>query len=144
MSQFELMRVAEEDAVEADKTVRPEKSPTALKTIGEVADELDLPQHVLRFWESKFEQIKPLKRRGGRRFYRPEDVAVIRRIKELLYAQGYTIRGAEKAIAHGDSREHITGASNDDSRYGTNGKSGELQKLLVELKSLKELLAPIE
>ncbi len=76
----------------------PVKSATALKTISEAADLLDVPQHVLRFWETKFSQIKPLKRNGGRRFYRPEDIEVLLQIKNLLYKQGYTIKGARKAF----------------------------------------------
>ncbi len=78
------------------------KSATALKTIGEVADYLDLPQHVLRFWETKFTQIKPLKRRGGRRYYRPEDVQTIENIKTLLHERGFTIKGAKAALASND------------------------------------------
>ena len=74
------------------------KSPTAFRTISEVAEGLALPQHVLRFWESKFQQIKPLKRGGGRRYYRPEDVKIIHDIKELLYNQGFTIRGVQKLL----------------------------------------------
>ena len=77
---------------------KKEKSPSALRTISEAADMLDVPQHVLRFWETKFSQIKPLKRNGGRRFYRPEDIAVLQQIKHLLYKQGFTIKGAKKAI----------------------------------------------
>ena len=78
-----------------------EKSPDAFRTISEVADELGLPQHVLRFWESKFPQLKPLKRGGGRRYYRPEDIGLLRRISDLLYTQGYTIKGVQKLL-----REH--------------------------------------
>lgn len=74
------------------------KSPTAFRTISEVADDVALPQHVLRFWESKFQQIKPLKRGGGRRYYRPEDVQVIHDIKDLLYNQGFTIKGVQKLL----------------------------------------------
>jgi DNA-binding transcriptional MerR regulator len=74
------------------------KSARAFRTIAEVAEELELPQHVLRFWESKFAQIRPLKRGGGRRYYRPEDVAVLRRIRDLLHREGYTIRGAQKLL----------------------------------------------
>ena len=76
-----------------------EKSPNALRTISEASELLDIPQHVLRFWETKFSQIKPLKRNGGRRFYRPQDLEILQQIKHLLYAQGYTIKGAQKAIA---------------------------------------------
>lgn len=74
------------------------KSATAMRTISEVAELLDVPQHVLRFWETKFPQVKPLKRAGGRRFYRPEDVMMLQQVKHLLYAQGYTIKGAKKAF----------------------------------------------
>lgn len=73
-----------------------EKSPSALKTISEASEILDVPQHVLRFWETKFSQIKPLKRNGGRRFYRPEDIEVLVQVKHLLYRQGFTINGAKR------------------------------------------------
>ena len=73
-----------------------EKSPEAFRTISEVADAIDLPQHVLRFWETRFPQIRPLKRAGGRRYYRPEDVDRLRLIKRLLYDEGYTIKGVQK------------------------------------------------
>ncbi len=75
-----------------------DKSPDAFRTISEVADELDLPQHVLRFWETRFTQIKPLKRGGGRRYYRPQDVELIKGIKTMLYDQGYTIKGVQKLL----------------------------------------------
>ncbi|SFK27724.1 MerR family transcriptional regulator [Methylocapsa palsarum] len=75
-----------------------QKSPDAFRTISEVAEELDLPQHVLRFWETRFPQIKPLKRAGGRRFYRPNDVEFLRGVKHLLYGEGYTIRGVQKIL----------------------------------------------
>jgi DNA-binding transcriptional MerR regulator len=76
----------------------PLKSPDAFRTISEVALELDVPQHVLRFWESRFIQIKPVKRAGGRRFYRPEDVDLLRGIRGLLYSDGFTIRGVQKVL----------------------------------------------
>ncbi len=75
-----------------------DKSPDAFRTISEVADDLDLPQHVLRFWETRFTQIKPLKRGGGRRYYRPDDVALITGLKTLLYGQGYTIKGVQRIL----------------------------------------------
>lgn len=78
-----------------------EKAPEAFRTISEVADELEVPKHVLRFWEAKFAQLKPMKRGGGRRYYRPEDVALLRGIRFLLYSDGYTIRGVQKIL-----REH--------------------------------------
>ena len=74
------------------------KAKDAFKTISEVSALLDVPQHVLRFWESKFSGLRPLKRGGGRRYYRPEDVAVLRRIRQLLYVDGFTIKGAQKLV----------------------------------------------
>ncbi len=74
------------------------KAPEAFRSISEVADELDLPQHVLRFWESRFRDIKPMKRGGGRRYYRPEDVNLLRGIRHLLYGEGYTIRGVQRIL----------------------------------------------
>ena len=75
-----------------------EKSPDAFRTISEVAGELDLPQHVLRFWETRFSQIRPMKRGGGRRYYRPDDVDLLRGIRHLLYGEGYTIRGVQRIL----------------------------------------------
>ena len=79
-------------------TPRTGKSETAFRTIGEVAEDLDIPAHVLRFWESKFPQLKPLKRGGGRRYYRPEDIQLLRHIRQCLYQEGYTIRGVQKLL----------------------------------------------
>ncbi len=90
--------MAEPSIPELDVRRSTGKSPDAFRTIAEVSDELDVPQHVLRFWETRFPQIRPLKRGGGRRYYRPRDIAVIRRIRDLLYGQGYTIRGAQKVL----------------------------------------------
>ncbi len=78
---------------------RAKKGAQAFRTISEVADELNVPQHVLRFWEGKFPQLKPLKRGGGRRYYRPEDIALLRRIAGLLYSQGYTIKGVQRLLS---------------------------------------------
>jgi len=97
------------------------KGPDAFRTISEVAEELDLPQHVLRFWETRFNQIKPMKRGGGRRYYRPEDVDLLRGIRLLLYAEGFTIRGVQRllkekgtgfvtAVGQSGSVETMTGA----------------------------------
>src|SRR6202140_6013178 len=80
---------------------RAMKSAAAFRTISEVATELDVPQHVLRFWESKFSQIRPLKRGGGRRYYRPEDVVLLRRIRQCLYEDGYTIKGVQRLLREG-------------------------------------------
>jgi DNA-binding transcriptional MerR regulator len=75
-----------------------DKAPDAFRTISEVADDLDVPQHVLRFWETRFSQIKPMKRGGGRRYYRPDDVDLLRGIRHLLYGEGYTIRGVQRLL----------------------------------------------
>jgi DNA-binding transcriptional MerR regulator len=83
---------------------KPKKAPNAFRTISEVADELHIPQHVLRFWETKFPQVKPLKRGGGRRYYRPDDIALLRRISDLLYIQGYTIKGVQRLLREGGGR----------------------------------------
>ncbi len=80
------------------------KAPDAFRTISEVAEELDLPQHVLRFWESRFPQIKPLKRGGGRRYYRPEDIDLLRGIRRLLYSDGYTIKGVQRILREQGAR----------------------------------------
>jgi DNA-binding transcriptional MerR regulator len=80
------------------------KAPDAFRTISEVADELDLPQHVLRFWESRFREIRPMKRGGGRRYYRPDDVDLLRGIRHLLYGEGYTIRGVQRILREQGSK----------------------------------------
>ena len=83
---------------------RARKAPTAFRTISEVADDLHIPQHVLRFWETKFPQLKPLKRGGGRRYYRPDDILLLRRVSDLLYIQGYTIKGVQRLLRDGGGR----------------------------------------
>lgn len=77
---------------------RIEKAPDAFRTISEVSEALDVPQHVLRFWEAKFNQVKPLKRAGGRRYYRPEDIDLLKGVRSLLYAEGFTIKGVQKVL----------------------------------------------
>ena len=86
------------DVTELSDQTRPEKSADAFRTITEVADLLDIQQHVLRFWETKFSHIKPMKRAGGRRYYRPEDVRLLQVIRRLLHEEGYTIRGVQKLL----------------------------------------------
>ena len=92
------------------------KTADAFRTISEVADELHVPQHVLRFWETKFPQVRPLKRGGGRRYYRPEDVLLLRRVADLLYTQGYTIKGVQRLLREGGGalHEHIPPASEEE------------------------------
>ncbi len=85
-----------------------EKTKDAFRTIGEVAEELDLPRHVLRFWETKFTQIRPVKRAGGRRYYRPDDVQLLSAIRILLYSEGYTIKGVQRILKEQGVRAVVT------------------------------------
>lgn len=130
----------------------PNKSADAFRTISEVAIELEIPTHVLRFWETKFSQIKPLKRGGGRRYYRPEDIAILRQIKILLYEDGYTIRGVRKLIRD-FGLKNIKGAEKNLDKKSDVNKSSALgaksevpTKLNIEYretlqKTLEELIA---
>lgn len=96
---------AEAGAPPADASrAKPKKAAGAFRTISEVADELHVPQHVLRFWETRFPQVHPLKRGGGRRYYRPDDILLLRRISDLLYIQGYTIKGVQRLLREGGGR----------------------------------------
>jgi DNA-binding transcriptional MerR regulator len=115
-----------------------EKAPSAFKTISEAAAFLEVPQHVLRFWESRFPQIKPLKLRGGRRYYRPEDIDILSTIKNLLYKQGYTIEGAKKAIA-GKKEDAPTKAAKP---AVSDKQHSQLAVIRQELLSLKDVLKP--
>ncbi|MDB5407753.1 MAG: hypothetical protein JWL84_2665 [Rhodospirillales bacterium] len=109
------------------ETGRPAKSAAAFRTISEVAQELDVPQHVLRFWETKFTQVKPLKRGGGRRYYRPEDVVLLRRIRQCLYQDGYTIKGVQRLLREGafKSDAALPPASRDDLELPLRPAGGE-------------------
>ena len=90
-----------------------DKDIDAFRTISEVADDLALPQHVLRFWELRFPQIKPMKRSGGRRYYRPDDLALLRAIKHLLYDEGYTIKGVQRILKEQGARAIASGSRPD-------------------------------
>lgn len=126
-----------------------EKGPDAFRTISEVAEDLDLPQHVLRFWETRFGQIKPLKRGGGRRYYRPDDVDLLRGIRHLLYGEGYTIRGVQQilreqglrhvqAIGQSAAEEAAkTGAALPDSPRERAGEGGRISGLMDLIPSLR-------
>ena len=146
-------------AIDEDKKVRGRKGREAFRTISEVAGDLDLPQHVLRFWETKFSQVKPLKRGGNRRYYRPDDVEVLKTIKKLLHSDGYTIRGVQKlfraqgvkqTIGHTLYGEELEIA--DETSVITNESSGPdlaasdkevLNEILSDLKSIKAMLAKL-
>ena len=120
------------------------KSSYAFKNISEVAGELNLPQHVLRFWETKFTSIKPVKRGGGRRYYRPEDVDNLRRIQGLLYDDGYTIKGVQKLYREGGKA--AVKELKSDSRKKTSSKvdSKILSKLQLVLSELKEIRSQLQ
>ena len=90
--------VEDDEFEDASTPAKSKKAPNAFRTISEVADELHIPQHVLRLWETRFPQVKPLKRGGGRRYYRPDDILLLRRISDLLYIQGYTIKGVQRLL----------------------------------------------
>ena len=136
------------------KVEKARKSKNAFRTISEVANELDVQQHVLRFWETKFSQVRPLKRGGGRRYYRPEDVTLLKRIHELLYTEGYTIKGVQKlfrengknTVLEGEAGTSAALQSNDqnpktDSNKGLNKNQKEiLEDMLEELKALKAIV----
>lgn len=122
------------------------KSAAAFRTISEVSAELDVPQHVLRFWETKFRQVRPLKRAGGRRYYRPEDIDLLRRIRQLLYADGYTIKGVQRLLRGGSqgAEGEDEGAPRPALRVVGGGLATDqreaLESVLGELRELRDLL----
>ena len=126
------------------------KSAAAFRTISEVSDELDVPQHVLRFWEGKFSQVRPLKRGGGRRYYRPEDIDLLRRIRDLLYSEGYTIKGVQRLLREGRSKDGEADESAPPAPVAAVPKAaasaapgdlqGELRAVIDELSELRDLL----
>ena len=129
------------------------KSPGAFRTISEVSNDLEVPPHVLRFWETKFPQIKPLKRGGGRRYYRPEDVALLRQIRQLLYNDGYTIKGVQRLIKEGALKNTAqlgvaTAMEPDQQQQPQNSTTGSREKaalrsIVDELQSLRKILSTV-
>lgn len=125
------------------------KSESAFKTISEAANLLGVQQHVLRFWETKFSQIKPLKRSGGRRYYRPEDIELLKRIHNLLYVESYTIKGVQKLLK-GQTRNTFlageTGAEGDVAAVSTAShdpqRAQALSQMLRDLRDIRAALAP--
>ena len=111
------------------------KSPSAFRTISEVAKELNIPQHVLRFWENKFTLIKPMKRGGGRRYYRPEDVAILQRIQHLLYNDCYTIKGVQKIL-----RKEVK-KSNEVKSNLLHKERSALNSIVIELEEIRQSLS---
>ena len=150
----ESQNVTDQAAVTPKRAGRNRKSASAFKTISEVATALDVQQHVLRFWETKFSQIRPLKRGGGRRYYRPEDLALLQKIHYLLYTEGYTIKGVQKLLREKGKAAFLesapeatnnnegqtpanTPASTDALRVSAAGH-GKLESVVSELKALRE------
>ena len=129
------------------------KSPGAFRTISEVSNDLEVPPHVLRFWETKFPQIKPLKRGGRRRYYRPEDVSLLRQIRQLLYDDGYTIKGVQRLLKEGalkntaqqgvvavkEPNEQSLSRNSSNSSY----EKATLRSIVDELQSLRRLLSAV-
>ena len=129
------------------------KSPGAFRTISEVSSDLEVPPHVLRFWETKFPQIKPLKRGGGRRYYRPEDVSLLRQIRQLLYNDGYTIKGVQRLLKEGALKNTAqlgvaTANEPDEQKQPQNSTASSQEKatlrsIVDELQSLRKLLSTV-
>tara|TARA_Y100001968_G_scaffold165109_1_gene151117 strand:+ start:287 stop:730 length:444 start_codon:yes stop_codon:yes gene_type:complete len=129
------------------------KSPGAFRTISEVSKDLEVPPHVLRFWETKFPQIKPLKRGGGRRYYRPEDVSLLRQIRQLLYNDGYTIKGVQRLLKEGAQKNTAqlgvvsVNEPNEQSQSQNSSNSSQekatLRSIVDELQSLRKLLSAV-
>jgi len=155
-----MAREESQGSADRERSLRTVKAPGAFRTISEVAGEIDVPQHVLRFWETKFNQVRPLKRAGGRRYYRPEDVALLGRIRGLLYEEGYTIKGVQKLLRSGGLKAleqtqtqegEATAGSPVEARgeapaevareAAPAGDPGETERLRAELKALRSELA---
>ena len=135
--------------VKADEGMTPGKSAFAFRTISEVSKELQVPTHVLRFWEAKFSSIKPLKRGGGRRYYRPEDLDLLRKIKSLLYDDGYTIKGVQKLLKdqNKEAPDRIKALSPSEILRGrvnqedlTVSKKEQIKEIVDELEELRDYL----
>ena len=129
------------------------KSPGAFRTISEVSNDLEVPPHVLRFWETKFPQIKPLKRGGGRRYYRPEDVSLLRQIRQLLYNDGYTIKGVQRLLKEGALKNTVqsgvvTANEPNEQKLPQNSTTSSQEKaalrsIVDELQALRKLLSNV-
>ena len=118
-----------------------EKDPDAFRTISEAAQELDVPQHVLRFWETRFPQIRPMKRGGGRRYYRVNDVDLLKGIRQLLYGKGYTIKGVQRILRE-RGLAHVTAIGRGEDPDAVAAKAGKAETAPAETKATAEKTAP--
>ena len=115
-----------------------QKSPEAFRTISEVATWLKIPAHVLRFWETNFSQVRPLKRGGGRRYYRPEDIKLLSHIRSLLYDEGYTIKGVQKLMRDGNlKKSDLAPSPSEMASFEANSLKSEIQDAIDELEALR-------
>ena len=121
-----------------------EKSVSAYKTISEVSKQIDVPSHVLRFWETKFSQVKPIKRSGGRRYYRSEDIDVLVQIRTLLYKEGYTIKGAKKALKSHLKTELIHPKIKDLTKHADDNTLENLESLSVSEKKMYSYIKALD
>ena len=124
-------------------SIRAKKSARAFRTIGEAASELDVPQHVLRFWEVKFSQISPVKRRGGRGYYRPKDIDLLLKIRKLLYDDGYTIKGVQKLFEKRVKNPlKLTNSEVSQTQEVSNNSidARVFKEIIIELEELRKLL----
>jgi len=124
---------------------RTGKSPDAYRTIGEASDAIGVPQHVLRFWETRFSQVRPIKRAGNRRYYRPGDIALLKRIRQLLHEEGYSIRGVQKLLRAEGAKAVIAGfvPARSETSVATGEQSAddpELRDILGELVRIRNML----
>lgn len=130
--------------MDSDNEDFEKKAARAFRTISEVSEELDIPAHVLRFWETKFGEVAPVKRGGGRRYYRPEDVLLLKKIAYLLYKEGYTIKGVQKLLKEGGMNAvatHLDGARAETlSEETPEGKKKKIDKMIADLQDMGDLL----
>lgn len=133
--------------METDTETEDKKAARAFRTIAEVSEELNVPQHVLRFWEKKFEELAPVQRGGGRRYYRPEDIALLKKIEYLLYKEGYTIKGVQKLLKEGRINAVAEGIQSSETSDADGEKDAEckvnsaaLDAVISELEEIADLL----
>ena len=131
----------ESEVENADLQVK--KAARAFRTIAEVSDELNVPAHVLRFWEKKFSEVSPVQRAGGRRYYRPEDIALLKKIEYLLHNQGYTIKGVQKLLKDGAVNSALEQSTVEQTAEQGVENKAELENVIAELEEIAALLKKV-